>query len=131
MTLDDAKGAYEGLSGKASDIIRQLGLAGIGLIWIFKVSDGASYVLAPQLLRGFFLIFLALTFDLLQYLVGTATWHIYFCKKESENIGRSKEFKAPIWINRPTWILFWLKAAAMLAAYLVFILPFLAKKFIG
>jgi len=131
MTLEDARNAYEGLSGKASDIIRQLGLAGVGLIWIFKVSSGTSFALEPKLLRGFFLIFLALTLDLLQYLVGTATWHIYFCKKENENVGRAKEFKAPRWINLPTWTLFWMKAAAMFAAYLVFILPFLAEKFMG
>ena len=131
MILGDAKKAYEDLSAKASDIIRQLSLAGIGLIWVFKVSAGSSFVLEPKLLRGLAFIFLALFFDLLQYLVGTVTWYLYFRKKEKENVASDAEFTAPDYINLPTWILFGLKAAAMFVAYSCFILPFLVKKFIG
>jgi hypothetical protein len=69
--------------------------------------------------------------DLLQYLVGTASWHIYFRKKEREPARNEEEFEAPVWINWSTWTLFWMKAAAMLLAYSVFILPFLIRKFIG
>jgi len=36
MKLAQARGHYEYFSGKASDISRQLGFAGIALIWVFK-----------------------------------------------------------------------------------------------
>ena len=49
MTLDDVKEAYEALSSKASDIIRQLALAGIALIWLFL----AVFLIYP-LLRIFY-----------------------------------------------------------------------------
>jgi hypothetical protein len=54
MKLDDAKSAYEVLSGNASDIIRQLSLAGVGLVWIFKSGFGTSFVLEARLLEGLF-----------------------------------------------------------------------------
>jgi hypothetical protein len=34
MKLEDVRAAYETLSGKASDLVRQLSLAGVGLIWV-------------------------------------------------------------------------------------------------
>ncbi|MGA2754572.1 MAG: hypothetical protein ABSE53_12480 [Terracidiphilus sp.] len=130
LTLDKVREAYEGLSGKASDIVRSLSLAGIALIWLFKAGTPSSPVLEPALLKAAFFIFLALSLDLLQYLVGTFTWHSYFLKKEREKTPPDSKFNAPKWINWPTWTLFWLKAAAMFVAY-SYILPFLYQKFIA
>lgn len=129
MKIADAKAAYETLSGKASDIVRQLSLAGIALIWLFRAGPISSPILQDPLLRGALFIFLALSSDLLQYLVGTATWIIYFRIKEKEGFGIDQEFEAPSWINYPTWSLFWVKAAFMVIAYFGFILPFLFKRF--
>jgi hypothetical protein len=129
VRLDDVKNAYETLSGTASQIIRQLSLAGIGLIWLFNVGTGARPALPHALLQGALFIFLALFFDLLQYLVGTFTWFIYFRKKERAGTPEDEEFLAPVWINWPTWFLFIVKAACMLVAYLGFILPFLFTTF--
>lgn len=130
LTIDKVKDAYETLSGKASDIIRQLSLAGIALVWLFKVGTASSPVLEPQLLRAAFFIFIALSLDLLQYLVGTFTWHRYFLYKEGKKTGPDTKFDAPRWINWPTWTLFWLKAISMSIAY-SYILPFLYQKFVA
>ena len=129
MKLDDVKNAYESLSGIASSIVRQLSLAGIGLIWLFNIGTGAKPALPHPLLQGALFIFLALFFDLLQYLVGTFTWFLYFRKKERAGTPPDKDFLAPAWINWPTWFLFSVKAACMLVAYLGFILPFLFVTF--
>lgn len=129
MRLDDVKSAYETLSGTASQIIRQLSLAGIALIWLFNIGTGAKPALPHPLLQAALFIFLALFFDLLQYLLGTFTWFLYFRKKERAGTAPDKEFLAPVWINWPTWSLFCLKAAAMLVAYVGFILPFLFTTF--
>jgi len=130
LTTTEVKAAYEALSGKASEIVRQLSLAGVALIWIFKTGTASSPVLEVQLLRAALFIFLALSLDLLQYLLGTLTWHRYFLYKEKQETPPTAKFEAPSWINWPTWTLFWLKAACMLAAY-SFILPFLWGKFVG
>lgn len=130
LTTGKVKETYEALSGVASGIVRQLSLAGIALIWLFKNGANSVPVLEPQLLQAAFFIFVALSLDLLQYLVGTLTWHRYFLYKEQQRTLPDATFEAPNWINWPTWTLFWLKSASMIIAY-SFILPFLYKKFIG
>jgi hypothetical protein len=129
VKLEDVKNAYETLSATASQIVRQLSLAGIGLIWLFNAGTGVKPTLPHQLLQAALFIFLALFLDLLQYLLGTFTWFLYFRKKERAGTAPDQEFLAPVWINWPTWSLFCLKAAAMLVAYLGFILPFLFATF--
>src|ERR1700730_13680664 len=100
MKLADARGAYESLSGKASDIVRQISLAGVGLIWVFKSSTGSfSLSLDPSLLKAAFFIFLALLFDFLQYMVGTVVWYLYYRHKEKRGTQENVEFLAPSQLN--------------------------------
>ena len=129
MKLEDARSAYETLSGKTSDIVRQMSLAGVGLIWFFKSVAGTSLSLDSQLLKAAFFIFLSLLFDLLQYVLGTTIWFLYFRHKEKTGTKTDDEFKAPPQLNWPLWSLFYLKSAAMLIAYTGYIIPFLASKF--
>jgi hypothetical protein len=127
MKLEDARGAYEALSGKASDIVRQISLAGVGLIWIFK-SPGATFSFDARLVRAALFIFLALLFDFLQYLIGTSIWFVYYRYKERKHTHESHEFLAPSQLNWPTWFLFFLKSAMMVIAYAWYIIPFLVSK---
>ena len=129
MKLGDTRAAYEALSGKASDIVRQLSLAGVGLIWLFKTETGSPAILDIHLLRAALFIFLALFFDFLQYLYGTTIWFIYFRYKEKQGTTEEMEFQAPASLNWMTWTLFYLKATLVLIAYVVYIVPFLASKF--
>jgi hypothetical protein len=78
MQLGDARSTYETLSGKASDIARQLSLAGIAIIWLFRVGSDKAPMIDRNLLRAALFIFLALFFDFLQYFVGTIIWFLYF-----------------------------------------------------
>ena len=129
MTLDDARGAYEALSGKASDIMRQLGLAGIALIWLFRVDSPKGPALDKRLLWAASFIFGAFIFDFLQYAFGATIWFRYFRHKENEGVDGDAQFKAPASLNWPTWTLFFLKGAAILVAYFGFIIPYLIRKF--
>jgi hypothetical protein len=131
MKLADARSAYETLSGKVSDIVRQLALAGVGLIWLFRIGAEKNPELDQNLLRAALFIFLALLLDFLQYLVGTITWFWYFRSKEKQGVALDDEFLAPENLNWPTWALFYLKSISMLVAYLVYIIPFLVRKFIA
>src|SRR5437588_12080752 len=93
MKLEDARDAYESFSGKASVIIRQLSLAGVGLIWVFK-SVGTSFsnlALDAALLNGALFIFVSLLFDLLQYLVATGICLAYYRYKEGKGTSGSGE----------------------------------------
>jgi len=127
MKLENARAAYEDLSAKASDIVRQISLAGVGVIWVFKSSTSTAISLEPKLVRAALFIFLALLFDFLQYVLGTTIWFVYFRYKEKKGTKGTDEFLAPTWINWPTWVLFYLKSVMMLVAYACYIIPFLAS----
>ena len=131
MKLEDTRSAYETLSGKASDIVRQLSLAGIAVIWLFKSGTEGAPVLDKPLVRAALFIFLALLLDLLQYLLGSAIWFLYFRHMEKGGAKLDTEVEAPESLNWPTWFLFAAKAAMMLVAYICYIIPFLAAKFMG
>jgi hypothetical protein len=128
MRLADARGAYEALSGKASDIVRQISLAGVGLIWVFKSASGTSISLEPQLLRAAFFIFLALSSDFFQYVLGTTIWFIYYRYKERTGTKETDEFLVPSQLNWPMWCLFYFKSAMMLVGYACYLVPFLYSK---
>jgi hypothetical protein len=129
MKLADVRSAYEALSGKTSEIVRQLSLAGVGLIWALKATGSQSVSVDPELVKAALFIALSLLFDFVQYVLGTTVWFLYFRHKEKEETKEADEFLAPAQINWPLWIFFYAKSAMMLIAYLCYIVPFLAKKF--
>jgi len=134
MNLGDIKNAYEDLSSKASDIVRQLSLAGIALVWVLKstslpLEGRTSYALPPQLMRAALCVVFALTLDLLQYLVGTSIWFIYFRYTERRGISAEEQFNAPTSLNWPTWCLFYLKTIFLMIAYVKYLIPFLWSTF--
>lgn len=131
MKLEDVRAAYEDLSAKASDIVRQISLAGVGIIWVFKSSAGGSLSLDPKLLRAALFIFVALLLDFFQYILGTTIWFLYFRYRELKGTKGNCEFLAPPSLNWPTWTLFYLKSVMMLIAYGCYIVPFLATKVVS
>ena len=117
MKLRDALQNYYDYSGKASDIIRQLGLGGIAIIWIFHVSRSSVLAIPESLFLPLKLIVLGLAFDLLQYVVGALIWSIFHRAKEKTGISQEHEFKAPGMINWPAIFFFYSKALLVLVAY--------------
>ena len=77
MKLKDARDNYYFYSGKTSDIIRQMALAGIAVTWIFKRDVNGMPAIPVDLLRPTFLIVLTLAFDFAQYISGTIAWGTY------------------------------------------------------
>lgn len=60
-------------TSKAGDISRQLGLAGVAIIWLLHGQFQSKALEAP-LLWGFILIVISLFVDLIQYMVGAWLW---------------------------------------------------------
>lgn len=125
MKLKDARELYYFYSGKTSDLVRQLGLAGIAVVWIFKVDVQGIPKIPQALLPPLILIVLGLALDLLQYAVATSIWGIFQRRKELSGIADDADFLAPKQLNWPTIVFFVLKAASIIAAY-VYLLRHLA-----
>lgn len=127
LTVEEIKEAYYSLTGKASDIVRQLGLAGIALIWVFKTDLGQGKWQVPKdLILPSILIFIALAMDLLQYLVGSGVWLSVLYTNNKENQKDTDVIEVHRTITRPMEVLFWLKSAVMITAYVI-ILVYLAR----
>ena len=122
-TVETARDDYYYFTGKASDIVRHLALAGVALIWVFRIDHSVGIDVVPNGLRiPAILIVGCLALDLLQYVWGSAAWGIYSRFKEVRiQKGKQKEteFWAPRWINWPTNGLFISKIVAMVWAYVL------------
>lgn len=130
MKLENAREAYYEYTRKTSEIIRYLGLAGIALVWIFRV-ESASVISVPRfLIFPTILLVLGLALDLLQYIIGSIMWGVYGRIKEKSGIGVNEEFEAPRQINWAGNTLFWLKIVPVVWAYLLILKFFYNKLFL-
>ncbi len=137
MKISDYKTTYENSSTKLSDINRTIALAGIAIIWIFKKDKDGLISVDPRLILPAILFVFALTTDLFQYIYKTIAWAIFYRRKENKIFKNfpddewsdelNKYTTAPSLINYTTWVLFGLKIAACLSAY-IFLLKFLFIK---
>ncbi len=126
MKLKDARDNYYFYSGKTSDLVRQLGLAGIVVIWIFKHEVDGVPKIPEALFLPLILIVLGLAFDLAQYAVATLIWGIFQRYKEVRGIAEDADFLAPEQFNWPGIVFFVFKAISIIAAY-IYLLRYLAS----
>ena len=130
MKLEDTREAYQFYTGKVSDIIRQLGLAAIALVWVFKSDVNGRPVIPPELITAAEFTVVGLGLDLLQYVTGAAIWGSYNRYKERQGTSVTTEFEAPRQLNWATIAFFWLKVIAILVSY-GYILRFLENRLLS
>jgi hypothetical protein len=116
VTIKQGFEARDVYSSKTGEITRQLGFAGLALIWIFKTGEGTQQIVPKELLPAGLMLVLGLSADLAQYILGTAVWHLV--TKRNQTIGKPN-FETPKWINWPQWSFFVLKIVAVLIAYIL------------
>jgi hypothetical protein len=128
MKLEDTRAEYYFHSGKVSEVVRQLALAGVAVIWIFKSEAGGQQRIPGWLIPAGILILFCLAFDLLQYAVATIQWNRFNRVKEIE-LGQKKaageitdpeneQFAAPAEINDIPMTFFWVKFILVILAYI-------------
>lgn len=105
-------------SDKSSEINRQLGFAGIAVIWVFKTDNGGRQVVPDELFLLGLLLVISLSVDLLQYVIKSEIW--YRVTRRNERAGVTN-FTVPEWVNYPGDILYWLKIAGTIIAYALLI----------
>jgi hypothetical protein len=124
-TLSDYRQDYYWFSGKTSDIARQLALAGIVVIWIFRTGNNSKPQLPSELLLPLFLLVTGLALDLLHYIVATIIWGSFqrHYEKKLDDISTDPEISAPRYFNWPVHTIFSLKLLSIISAYF-FLLSF-------
>ena len=74
MKLEEIRKAYEDLSSSLSSVVRQINFAGIAIVWIFVGKETGT---VPQhLYNACTFLVISIILDVLQYLVGTFSWHM-------------------------------------------------------
>jgi len=125
MKLANTRENYQFCTSKASEIVRNLGLLGFALIWVFKGVDADDKIgFHRDLIFGAFFLVLSLSFDFLQYVYGSIAWGVLNRRRELKKLDEKKNFLVPAWINWPSNFFFWFKLLFIVLGYF-FILKFL------
>ena len=120
MKISDCWDAFYSHTGKASDVARQLSFGGLGIIWLFyKDKSADTIVIEPDLQLPAFLFVLALSFDLMHYVVASLIWGVW-CKIKEKELKSPKEnpdLDAPRFINTPADVIFIVKIILVIFGY--------------
>ena len=77
LKLSEIRKTYEDLTGKLSDINRQLCFAGFGIIWIFN-KTGNETIIPSELYEPAVWLVISLAIDVIQYVYSSIAWAIYY-----------------------------------------------------
>lgn len=124
MNLTEAKKAYEDCSQKLSDIVRQLAFAGIGVVWIFRISNSDKSIIPEDLNWTLFWLIITLILDVTQYLISSGTWYViyYIHKHKVKNKGKDDDGitldEKERW-NLPSWLAWGGKVITLCISYIL------------
>ncbi len=125
MKLSKLKEDYNYHTTKASDVARQLAMAGLAIVWIFKIGDGNKIKIPDDLLYPLGMFALALSLDLLQYIVASIILGRFYKKNEQRYKATSEdpELEVPQWHDMVPLIPYILKFFMIFTGY-IFILKY-------
>jgi len=121
MKLSYIRESFDTFSSKVGELNRQMALAGIAIVWIFKTgSEKTFFVLPPEMYRPLYLFCASLLIDLFQYLYATIAWGIVMAffrsKQDDDNVDVSGR------INILTWVLFVGKVSLLIIGYIMLLI---------
>lgn len=127
MKFKEIQDNYYEYSKKTSEVVRNLGFAGIALIWVFRTEINGNLTISPDLYWAGGLLVVGLSLDLLHCIVPTAIWGIYKERLRNAGVSEEEEIYPARQINWPANIFFWGKIIAIVCAYYV-LLKFLWER---
>ncbi len=105
---------YQEASSKVSDLIRNLSLGGLALVWIFKNDDNNGPRMDSKLIWALIFLVSSLSFDLIHYIIRTLT--IYRVYTKTKKMKSTSGFY-PMYLSNLSWLFFALKIISMVVAY--------------
>lgn len=129
MKLDEIRKAYEDLSGSLSSVVRQINFAGIAIVWIFVGKETETVSVPQHLYNACTFLVISIILDVLQYLVGTFSWHMCYLFKHKKNVAdKDTDIHESEWVNVIPWLCIYAKTIVTAIGY-GYILSFLMKHF--
>ena len=130
MKIAEYKEDYYHFTGKLSDINRNMALAGIAIVWLFKKGESDEIRICTELIMPLIIFAVSLSLDMIQYIYQSLLCFIAYKKfdKKHKNDPNKKEIDVehPEKYNIPTWIFFWIKILTMILGY-IYIINFLKE----
>lgn len=105
MELKEYKNTSYKYTEKASEIARQMMLAGIGIIWIIRTDNSGLSLSDSELKWPLAIMAITLLVDFSQYLLGGAIWIRFYRNHESKGVEGTADVK-----NDKPWrseVLYW------------------------
>jgi hypothetical protein len=121
LILQDYRETFYTFSGKASDLNRQLALAGIAIIWLFKKDNLSGLSIPRELLWPGVLIVLSLGLDMLHYVVASVIWRYFYRSQEKAGVDEDKVLTHETYLEWPIYFFFSAKIIIVLAAYVLLV----------
>lgn len=123
MNIEEAREHYSYFSATQSEVNRKLCFAGVAVVWVFAFeSSSGGPALPASLFFPLRCFVFGLCFDLLHYMVASASWGIFNRLKEKAALLKGEELldqdlEVPMQINWAPIFFFWSKSAATLVGY--------------
>lgn len=109
--LTQRKSDISHVSTKVSNILRQFIIAGVGIVWLFRiVVDDAKIQIDHKLLIALVLFVSAILVELLHYLIEITIKAVYLT-------GNLKNRQIPTWLSWFPWLLWIVKILCVFVAY--------------
>ena len=107
------------MSGSLSKINRQLTFAGIGIVWLFRVTtEQGTTTIDKGMLVPILCFVISFGVDLLQYLWQSYIWYFFYWCKRKHGSKEEDEVNEPEWPNVVAWVMFTIKVLALMIAYI-------------
>lgn len=110
-TLKDVDETKNAVTGRASDVFRQLAFAGFAVVWIMR--DTQAAIVPLEFAPAVAMFALGLSLDALQYGVGSLMWVVFYNRQYELNKDDSAKVDIPGPMNWPSYTFFWLKMLAI------------------
>jgi hypothetical protein len=116
--LKDVKDDFYAFSSKTSDIARQLALAGIAIIWIFRLTEKESIKLLPSTVPILKLLIISLLFDFCHAFIPSFTYGFMTNRFKKKGKVDEDDVEYSLLWTIPEWLFFILKVVLLVLAYI-------------
>ena len=119
MKLVEYRDDFYHFTKEISYLTRNLGLAGVAIVWLFKVdvNETHQYKLSNDFYWSLFFFICTLALDFLHYAIQAATWAIFYYVNKARGVNDDQDVIRQNYLVVLPWVLFALKVISVVIAF--------------